>query len=51
MLCYIQIFTQDCYTSVVGEALKMETVSLCTFMHTHGGMHTLLLCVTTQQNR
>ena len=29
----------------------METLSLCTFMHTHGGMHTLLLCVDMQQNR
>lgn len=31
--------------------MKMETLSLCTFMHTHAGMHTLLLCVNMQQNR
>ena len=50
LLCYIQIFTQDCYTWGWGGPENGDT-SLCTFMHTHGGKHTFLLCVDRQQNR
>ena len=35
----------------VGGGPENGDTSLCTFMHTHGGKHTFLLCVDRQQNR